>query len=132
MPGTLEMDIMEMELLLLTFIPLLVCHCHFILTKTGTFTVKINTTDNWGNRSSAQAVITVQPQTAMTPAVSPETSEQYEDWQVSMSTVQAAGTIRYTLDGSDPIPTSTIYTAPFNLTHVRYFSFFDTPSSSPP
>jgi len=86
----------------------------------GNFTVKITASDNWGNKTSAQGVITVQAQTALSPAVYPETSEQYEDWEVTMSTVQPAGTIYYTVDGSDPTGASTVYNAPFNLTHVRY------------
>jgi len=91
-----------------------------VYTTSGSFTVKINTTDNWGARSSAQVLLVIQPATAMTPAISPETSEQYEDWQVKMSSVQPLGTIRYTLDGSDPTAASTVYTSPLNLTHVRY------------
>lgn len=56
------------------------------------------------------------PSQVATPDISPNSGTFVNSVQVSLSTTTAAATIRYTLNGSDPVGSSTLYTSPFTLT----------------
>lgn len=91
-----------------------------IYNNAGTFTVNLTGTDNWGATNYLAQQIVVAAQTALAPAISPGTSQQFRNVNVTMFTVQPGPTIRYTVDGTDPTATSPIYTGQITIPFVRY------------
>lgn len=72
---------------------------------------------------------------AYKPEVNPKTGVYQSPFQVSMSTAEVNGTIRYTLDGSEPNTTSAIYSEPITISSstvvtVKVFSDNTFPSNS--
>lgn len=56
--------------------------------------------------------------TVATPIISPSTNTYYSAFDASISCATEGATIYYTTDGSDPDNTSTLYTAPINITQT--------------
>jgi alpha-tubulin suppressor-like RCC1 family protein len=68
-----------------------------------------------GRASSIDARANYQLQLAA-PTIQPPTGFYLSDQTVSISSGDATSTLRYTLDGTDPTPTSTMYVGPFVVT----------------
>lgn len=103
----------------------------------GDYTVTLNVKDNWGLEDSTATIISVGPLRAIPPAVYPPSGERYNDFNVTMESIQPDAVIRYTLDGSTPDTESDIYDGPilipfdiYTNTTVKAFAIVDELESS--
>ncbi len=69
--------------------------------------------------SVATATYTFNLGTLAAPTISPGTNTYNNDVSVTLSSSQSGATVRYTLDGSDPTASSTLYSAPLSITSAK-------------
>ena len=93
----------------------------------GTYILRLSAYDG-ALSSSAEVTITVLPPTAAAPIITPEGGTFEDAVQVVLSSADTNATIYYTVDGSTPDGTSTIYEAPFTVTNQTMVHAF---ASSP-
>lgn len=91
----------------------------------GTYTVEFADADTWTSPSSG--VLTLEPHSSTTrwfafsqarvatPALSPKPGTFATETAITLTSDTPGATIRYTLDGSEPTASSTVYTAPIAL-----------------
>ena len=82
--------------------------------QTATLKVK-GTRAGWVDSDTATAVYSFNLGTVSTPTIAPSGGTYTTTQTVSLSTTTTGATIRYTIDGSDPLYTSPIYTAPLAI-----------------
>jgi len=70
---------------------------------------------NWDDSNTNSATYVVNGPVA-TPTILPASGTYDQTTMISMSTTTTGATIRYTVDGSEPTSSSTLYTSPFELT----------------
>ena len=84
----------------------------------GTYTVKaLAVKSGWENSTVATGTYTINvppaPDTVAVPVITPATDHYYVPQIVTITCATDGAVIRYTLDGTEPTETSTVYSAPF-------------------
>ena len=87
----------------------------FTLTQSATIKARAFRT-GYNNSASASATFTVNPTpTVPTPTITPNGGTFVASEQVTLGCSDSQASIRYTIDGTDPMSTSTLYAGPFTL-----------------
>ncbi|MGD0978849.1 MAG: chitobiase/beta-hexosaminidase C-terminal domain-containing protein [Candidatus Bathyarchaeia archaeon] len=87
-----------------------------ILVDSGTLTVKAEAfKSGMTDSDTATATYTINPQQVSTPNLSPAGSSYSSAQSVTISCATSEATIRYTVDGSEPTSSSTVYSIPISV-----------------